>query len=311
LRNRPLAAAGYYLLATQWWEARRFVDAAEVYRFACTLDDREDQFAEAYFRAARSTEQVPEALRLFQQKAGRAAIPAPAATRALYHALMDRDEPQQAVAALDHAIAKLTSGGRKPAGTSAIPASSTRSPDDQARGELLLFRAECHASAGRHSEADADLCAARSLVSPVAWHKAAGRVARIKPDFPTAAACYLEVVKLDPLFAESHRTLTTLLAETDGRAAARTHFGQACQRFPHHYPLQKLRAEFLSGDPDADADDHERQLDLNVPWRRVAERNTAERPAGIRQVLLDQLVHANGAADAWTWATCCSHHAQP
>jgi len=254
LRNRPLAAAGYYLLATQWWEARRFVDAAEVYRFACTLDDREDQFAEAYFRAARSTEQVPEALRLFQQKAGRAAIPAPAATRALYHALMDRDEPQQAVAALDHAIAKLTSGGRKPAGTSAIPASSTRSPDDQARGELLLFRAECHASAGRHSEADADLCAARSLVSPVAWHKAAGRVARIKPDFPTAAACYLEVVKLDPLFAESHRTLTTLLAETDGRAAARTHFGQACQRFPHHYPLQKLRAEFLSGDPDADAD---------------------------------------------------------
>ena len=56
------------------------------YRFACTLDDREDQFAEAYFRAARATEQVPEALRLFQQKAGRAAIPAPAATRALFHA---------------------------------------------------------------------------------------------------------------------------------------------------------------------------------------------------------------------------------
>src|SRR5262249_41526124 len=26
-----------------------------------------------------------------------------------------------------------------------------------------------------------------------------------------------------------------------------------CQRFPHHYPLLKLRAEFLSGDPDADA----------------------------------------------------------
>src|SRR5262249_60573197 len=29
---------------------------------------------------------------------------------------------------------------------------------------------------------------------------------------------------------------------------------QVCQRFPHSYPLLKLRAEFLSGDPDADAD---------------------------------------------------------
>ncbi len=86
------------------------------------------------------------------------------------------------------------------------------------------------------------------------WHKAAGRVARIKPDLAVAGAHYLEVVKLDPLFAEAHRMLTGLLTETDGRAAARTHLAQACQRFPHYHPLLKLRAEFLSGDPDADAD---------------------------------------------------------
>ena len=77
-----------------------------MYRFACTLEEREDQFAEAYFRAARATEQVPEAVRLFQQRAGRAAVPTPAATRALYHALLDRDEPAQANAALDQAIAR-------------------------------------------------------------------------------------------------------------------------------------------------------------------------------------------------------------
>lgn len=246
IRNRPQAAAGYYLLATQWWEERRFVDATEVYRFACTLDDREDQFAEAYFRAARATEQVPEALRLFQQKAGRAAIPAPAATRALFHALMDRDEPQQAHSALDQAIKKLQeTGDRK---------SEMGTPASQALGDLLLFRAECHAGAGQDASADLDLETARPLVSPVVWHRAAGRVARIKPDLAAAAAQYLDVVKLDPLHAESHRMLTGLLAETDGRAAARTHLAQACQRFPHHYPLQKLRAEFLSGDPDADAD---------------------------------------------------------
>ncbi len=243
IRTRPGAAAGYYLLATQWWESRRFEDAAEVYRFACTLDDREEQFAEAYFRAARATEQVPEALRLFQQRAGRAAVPTPSAARALYQALMDRDEPEQATAALDQAIRKLQEAG-----------SSTKKKDaEQALGDLLLFRAECHAGAGRFGAADADLASARGIVTPLIWHRAAARIARIKPDLAAAVLHFLEVVKLDPLTPDAHRTLTALLADTDGRSAARTHLGQIVQRFPHAYALQKLRAEFLSGDPDADA----------------------------------------------------------
>ncbi|HEV3439822.1 MAG TPA: hypothetical protein VG122_20820, partial [Gemmata sp.] len=272
VRNRPAAAAGYYLLATQWWEHRRFDEAAELYRFACTLDGREDQFAEAYFRATRATDQVPEAVRLFQQKAGRAAIPAPAATRALFHALMDRDEPEQALAALDQAIRKLQELGGKSQETGDRRAGSVsdglqkqesgkpanrdvdRSTAPQSLGELLLFRAECHMAAGRSSAAETDLNAAKSLVSPVNWYKAAGRVCRVKPDLIAAGAHFLEVVKLDPLSSDAHRTLTGLLTETDGRAAARTHLGQVCQRFPNHYPLLKLRAEFLSGDSEADAD---------------------------------------------------------
>lgn len=261
VRTRPLAAAGYYLLATQWWEERRFEDAAEVYRFACTLDDREDQFAEAYFRAARATEQVPEAFRLFQQKAGRAAVPSPAATRALFQALMDRDEPEQALAALDQAIKRLQEAQPAPRAaekehretTSTVPRSGAIDRTN-ALGDLLLFRAESHASSGRYPAAEADLAAARGLVPLPAWHRAAGRVARIKPDLATAAAHYLEVARLDPLSAEAHRTLTGLLADTDGRAAARTHLAQAAQRFPYFYPVLKLRVELLSGDPDADAD---------------------------------------------------------
>ncbi len=255
VRNRPAAAAGYYLLATQWWEHRRFEDAAEVYRFACTLEDREDQFADAYFRAARATDQVPEAVRLFQQRAGRAAVPTPAAARALYTALIDRDEPEQAFAAIDQAVRKLRqsdspiSSAEKTA-ENALPSRGGGS----ALGDLLLFRAECHAGFDRAADADADLLAARELVPPIAWHRAAARVARVKPDLSAAVVHTLEVLKLDPLLIEAHRTAVALLTETDGRAAARAHLGQACQRFPHSHPLQKLRAEFLSGDPDADAD---------------------------------------------------------
>jgi tetratricopeptide (TPR) repeat protein len=255
VRNRPTAAPGYFLLAALWWEDRKFEDAAELYRFASTLDEREDQFAEAYFRAARATDQVPEAVRLFQQRAGRAAVPTPAAARALYQALMDRDEPEQAAAALDQAITKLASGGRQPPDSWPHQgAHAPRSPESAALGELLLFRAECHAGFGRHDAAAADLAAAKPLVPPAAFHRAAARVARLRPDFAAAVDHSEEVLGHDPLSADAHRALVALLAETAGRAAARTHLGQACQRFPHHHPLLKLRAEFLSGDPDADAD---------------------------------------------------------
>lgn len=246
VRLRPGAAAGYYLLATQWWEHRRFAEAAELYRFAFCLDDREEQFAEAYSRAASVLQQDHEAMRLFNRKSAGTTLPSPAAARVLYYHLIDLS-PNATERTLQAVIDKLLHPGGS-------PAASERTLRSALAGELLLFRAECHAAAGRTEQAQADLAAARPLVPALVWHKAAARVARIEPDLAAAAAHLLEVVKLDPLNAEAHRTLVALLAATDGRAAARTHLAQACQRFPHSYPLLRLRAEFLSGDPQADAD---------------------------------------------------------
>ncbi|MGL6094255.1 MAG: hypothetical protein ACRC7O_00450, partial [Fimbriiglobus sp.] len=114
LRNRPGAAAGYFLLASQRWEHQRFPDGVDLYRFAACLDDQEDQFSEAYWKAARVCDQVPEALRLFQLKSTRAAVPSPPAVRAIFSALLDRDEPEQAFAVLEKAVEKLREGPGRP-----------------------------------------------------------------------------------------------------------------------------------------------------------------------------------------------------
>ena len=66
VRVRPHAAAGYFLLASQRWEHQHFPEAVELYRTAACLDDREEQFADAYAKAATVTGQGPEPLRLFQ-----------------------------------------------------------------------------------------------------------------------------------------------------------------------------------------------------------------------------------------------------
>jgi tetratricopeptide (TPR) repeat protein len=175
---------------------------------------------------------------------------------------MDREEPEQAATALDQAINKLKASNRGDRETPAL-------------GDLLLFRAECHAGFGRLEEANDDLEVAKPLTAPAVWVKAAARIARITPDLGAAALHTLEFVRLEPTSVEGHRSAVAILNETDGRAAARTHLAQACQRFPHYYPLGKLQAEFLSDDSEADADRMLQQLLDDCPedawaWRQRA-----------------------------------------
>jgi tetratricopeptide (TPR) repeat protein len=252
VRVRPHAAAGYFLLGTERWEAQRFAEAVELYRFAACLDDREDQFADAYAKAAAVTGNAPESLRLFQQRATRAAVPSPPAVRALFTALADRDEEGQAFAALGTAIEKLqASGGRQPPeGEHAPGADAPRSPE---LAELLLFRAEMLANRGRFDEADADLAAARPHAPPATWFRSAARVARTRPDYAATLGHLRGLLEHDPLSPDGHRLTAALLADTEGRAAARRYLADLAGRYPDVYPLVKLRAEFVYTDPDDEA----------------------------------------------------------
>ena len=234
IRGRPQAAAGYFLLASQRWEEQCFTEGVDLYRFASCLDDREEQFAEAYFRAAKVMDQSPEALRMFQRKATRADVPFPPAVRALFGALWDRDEPEQAFSALARAIEKLQANGEKAA----------------ALAELRLFRAEMFAQFGRFEESDADREAARAHTSPQVWHRTSARIARMKPDLAAALDHLQSALSIDPNWVEGHRIVVAILADTDGQMAARAYLGALVNRYPYTYPVLRLRAEFDS--PKAD-----------------------------------------------------------
>jgi tetratricopeptide (TPR) repeat protein len=249
VRQRPQGAPGYFLLASQQWEQRDFAAALELYRFACCLDDRETQFAEAYSRAARVLDLGSEAVRLFQLRANRAALPYVPAVESLCNTLGDRGDTDFAFSAIDNAVDK----------TRAFTLSNT--PDAaEVLGELLLFRADLHADHGLGSEADADLVEAKQYVAaPDLLRKSIG-IARAKPD-PTAA---LDLVKqllvLEPVSVEGHRQAAGLLVETEGRAAARQHLARVSRRYPEHYGLARLDAEFLYPDQDAAALEATRRL---------------------------------------------------
>ena len=248
LRSRPGAAAGYYLLGNARFERQRFAEAVELLRFATCIDDNEDQFAEAYLKSARAAGSGPDAMKLFQARAGKTAEPSTTAVKGLFNALLDRDETEFAFTALEAAIGKLK------AGVDADPPESSPAVNDDSAtadlAELLLFRADQYSNLGQFDEADADLDAAHPIAPPAVWHKVAARVARTKPNYTEALGHVRGLIEHDPLNPDAHRVVAGLTAETQGRAAAREYLGVLARQYPQVYPIVKMRAEFLYRDPD-------------------------------------------------------------
>ena len=247
VRLRPHAAAGYFLLGAQWWEHGRFDEAVELHRFASCLDEREEQFADAYLRVARATGGISEAVRLFQRRAARAEVPSGAAVRSLHAALLERGEPEFARTALDKAIDKLA------AFDPATPANGDDPAPKAVLAELRIFRAELLANRGDFADAEMELAEARLDAPKSQWLKASARMNRTKPSYRAALLDLREYDIHDPLNPEAHRLIVGLLGDTEGKAAARGYLAERCARFPHFYPLLKLRAEWLTGETDESA----------------------------------------------------------
>ncbi len=247
LRIRPHAGAGYFLLGAQWWEHQRFADAVELNRFACCLDEREEQFAEAYLRVSRATGQISEAVRLLQRRATRAEIPSAAAVRSLHLALLERGEPEFARTALDKAIEKLLA--HEPVAGADVDEGNPKA----ILAELRIFRAEQLANLGQFAEAELELAAARPGAPNGLWLKSSARMNRTKPSYRAALLDLREYDVHDPLNPEVHRLIVGLLSDTEGKTAARNYLTERCQRFPYFYPLLKLRAEWLTGETDHSA----------------------------------------------------------
>ena len=227
VRQRPHAPGGYYILGSILWELRNFQEAADAYRFAAALEDRDEQFAEAYFRAARSLEQTPEAMRFlksrFDRLKGKAAGPA----RAMFYVLSDQEEMDAAFDLLKDAAAD---------GPTAVPAE---------RGDALLFAAEMRSNYDEPAVGLELLEQAKPLANTANWRRTAARIALVRADLRDARQHWEALLADEPLSADLHRNVSRAVADLEGRAAAVAWVRSLCDRFPHHYPLWQLLIDWL------------------------------------------------------------------
>lgn len=225
LRRRGSDAAAMHMLAGIQWERRDFTSATAIYRLCASLEITDEDHAQSYFRACRHLHRTEEALTFLRQRAERAAKRSPYPTRTLFWALDQLDRTEE--------------------GFQVIEAALVRHGED---GYLLRFLAREQARVGRYDLAVGLLQRAEGRVRRIDFLAASADLADKRGDRAQAITVWEEVLTLDPLFMEAHRSLARLREETAGRAAAITQVRAAAARFSHHRQLQVLLVQWLRDD---------------------------------------------------------------
>jgi tetratricopeptide (TPR) repeat protein len=258
IRRRPYAAVAYYFLANLLWEQRHFNEAADMYRFAAALDERDEQFAEGYFRAARTVEQTPEAMRFLQTRYTRTKGKLAAPARALFYALSEQDEMQSAFNVVEQAARRAPD-----------PAAGEHRGDDP--GELLLFAAEMRTNYNEPAKGLDLLREAETRAPRGAWLRAAGRLASLRNDLPAARKDWEEVLREEPHAGDAHRALARLIADLEGREAAVTWLRALADRHPTFHPLQQLLVDWLRAEPTGEGGEITGEVPAEPVLRRLLE----------------------------------------
>lgn len=222
LRRAPGTALTYRFLADILWSKRRFEEAAELYRFAVSLNDKDENLAYSYFQAMRHLKREDEALTVLADRAQRFIKQSGMPARSYFHAKRELGMVGEAFATLDDAVAKR--------------------PAD---GELHLFTADAKARFGRMEEAEVLLRTAEKISPLPTWLRTSAIVDQLKGDLNGALARWRRVLETDPSAYDAHENIAFLIKGLEGAMAAKDHLRRACRKFPLNRGLQTLRLEYL------------------------------------------------------------------
>lgn len=273
IRRRPYSAGGYYILAGLYWEQQQFAEATDLYRFAASLDDRDEQFAEGYFRAARVRDELPDAMRFLQLRYNRTKHRYSAPARAMFFALSAQDEMESAFLVLDQVYRNVEEFSAVPP----VPRQRNQrgaGHDLQEIGEVMLFSAEMHANYNEPEKGRELLERARPFAAKASWFRTAARMTTVFVELEATRKHWEGLLEEDPLSSDAHRSLARTIADLEGRDAAVAWVREQSDRFPHFHPLQQLLIDWLR----IDSSPTQRIEDSEPPAAPVIRRLIAQCP---------------------------------
>lgn len=251
VRNAPKSEA-LSLLADAHWHRGEYARAVELYRFASTLEEVDEDHAQAYFRAARMVRGEEHALAYLRQRIQRLGQLSAQPAMTLFDCLQELNRTTEARIILDEALAAH--------------------PED---GALLLFAARNAGSASENKRADEFLARARSHCRELDWLKAAARMHQQRGELTAALQRWEQIAAMEPLDVGAQRAVVGLKHELIGRSATVEYLRALTERFPHHQDHCELFVDWLDEAPLPEQEAAlQRLLDLN-PANAWAQRQLA------------------------------------
>lgn len=228
IRRGSLNAQSIHLLANFRWQQQRRDEALVLYRFAASLDETDEQYAQSFFVAAHYLNQTEVALEFLQSRVQRMREKSGPPVQTLFRALEQLGKNKDAFAALSTGLEKL--------------------PRD---GQLKLFAAEIYARNDQFGQATAMLQAASSQVPANEYSRVAAFMARYRGDLSEALRCWRQVAEAEPLATDANQKVAQLLAETESPQAAIDYLRERIVQYPTSLRLRALLIEQLNHDPAA------------------------------------------------------------
>ena len=188
LRAEPYNADYYFLLGGVHWRARQVDESLTAYRFALSIDDKNETHARAYFSASRYLRQTDRALAFLRGRFERHGSQSSSPAQTLYFALDELDLHTDAMAVIDRALALR--------------------PND---GDLLLLASEASARVGRLDAAEEYLTQAEGHCRQTDLLKARAQLAHRRGDLGASREFWRRIAELDPFDMSAHSQLAARL----------------------------------------------------------------------------------------------------
>ena len=252
LAQSPRSAEALSAMGDVRWQMGDAEAAVPCYRLAAAVEETDEGYAMAYFRAARMVRGQARAIEFLRERCRRLDSRSPQPAVTLYKCLDELERTEEALVELDGALA--------------------RHPRD---GALLLFAARVLPAAGQSARARDLLESARGSSKPSEWLQAAGWLSESDGRLDDACAFLLQAVRLEPLNLQLQRDCVRLKDLSQGREAAVAHLREAVDLFPHHLGLNELLIEWLGDEPAEQREAALRSLLQVDPTNAWAERELA------------------------------------
>jgi tetratricopeptide (TPR) repeat protein len=252
LSERPTDVSTLKVYADYLWSMSEFNQSYELYRFITCLEDKVEEYAAAYFKAARYFKETDVALRFLMDRFNRFTAHSYGPAISLFNALDSLNRTTEGLEYLEKAIELR--------------------PDD---GFLMLFAARQYYYINQMQRSHQLMEKAQPVVNRLRYAEMAAEICEYQNKRNEAIRHWQTILDYEPLNQTANHALVRLLNESGQELLAKNHINEQLKNYPGNYSLLRLQIHWCDAGELQQLETFYNQLIVSHPDDNWAYKNLA------------------------------------